>query len=764
MKKYFLVFFLLLSAAGFIQAQDSVWVPIFQTRCDGNVVESQLYYSGSNGQQAGSGWKYADNDRMVEYHLDLNWFKSYAANHTLYFRAYMWNEYYIKASEVPMSSRLNGVPFGFYEPNGDTSVTMRDGSNGGWHEIDLTEFLDFEDFYVAFFDGRPQDGWGPSIAYIAVAYKEDVSKLPQQLVDVTFTKSEHYTIDGNFNDWLPENQWVSLTKGGENIVESGTVGAGFTGTASIAYDDTTLYVGAQVTDATVTDNDKVILYLGNYWTWEGKSAGHSPLNDGAISGYRNLREPDYKIEIPLKDGEFMKETKLLLTDTLVGNFKVVKEAGSYKVEAQIPFSSLYKQGVVSTKFKLYPSPVPAVYATPDQNLPSQPFAFSLVDGDGTGFKGSLTTAFAADADENPSSWALVTNTLDKFPFEHFKKGPKPPEGNALLFNSEDRTAVTVPNPGIMLDTTTGLLTMEAWINAPEWRGSPYQGCVINRENDATYTLRVGGTGQINANIQKPGGDVQTPSATKGATMELNTWYHIAVVVDEDASKIYVNGELAQTDSAYFFLTDPAQGIDTTQENYLDLVFGTSQAYSDRAFTGYIDEVRMWSVPRTQEQIVDAMSRTLTETECQNPELIGYWPMDEGEGQLVADKSSYGRDGYLGLGDSVETTDPVWNVIGVEPETSTPQSFNLAQNYPNPFNPVTTIKYSIPSQGFVKLNVYNILGQEVKTLVNEVMGAGNHQITWKGDNNFGQKLSSGVYFYRIDFNGSQQMVKKMVFLK
>ncbi len=762
MKKFFSVFlFFLLLSAGVAQAQDSVWVNVLRVRCDDNPAEQALLTANSNAGQAG-GWRYADGTKMAQYHLNLNWFADLAQSHQLYFRAYIWNEYYIKVSQQPITDPTQGYDFGFYNEDYDTSKTMRDASNQGWHDIDLSLYINdygWSDIYVTFFDGRPQDGWGPSIPYISVAYYDAKANVPYENVDVTFTKSGHYTVDGSFDEWLPETQWVDVKKGEANILETGTVSANFGGKAAIAFVDTAMYVAAEVTDAAVTDNDKVILYIGNYDASDALNAGHKPFGD--VPAYRTKKEPDYRIEIPLKDGEFMKESAIVQTDTLVGNFKVVKTATGYSIEAEIPFSSLYVKGVTSNKYTLFPSPVPDIYNVANIDLPRQPFAFQLVDGG----NGSLLTAFDADVDENPSSWALVTNTLNKFPFEHFTVGPTPFESMGLRFYADKQTAVTVPNPGVMLDTNTGKLTMEAWIYAPEWRGSAYQGCVINREDDYTYTLRVGGGGRINANIQNQSGDVQTPSATEGATMELNQWYHIAVVVDSTYSKIYVNGDLAQTDSAYYFLADPAQY--PSADSTLDLVFGNSQAYPSRGFTGVISDVRMWNVPRSQEQVKADMAGAPTAAELASNSLIGYWPLNEGAGQVANDLSKFKHNGYLGQTDAEEETDPVWSStsnIGTEDEPNAPTTFNLAQNYPNPFNPTTNIQYTVPAAGMVKLTVYNILGQEVRTLVNEVMSAGTHQVMWRGDNNFGQRLSSGVYLYRIDFNNTKQMVKKMIMLK
>jgi len=98
-----------------------------------------------------------------------------------------------------------------------------------------------------------------------------------------------------------------------------------------------------------------------------------------------------------------------------------------------------------------------------------------------------------------------------------------------------------------------------------------------------------------------------------------------------------------------------------------------------------------------------------------------------------------------------------NPTGVLDE-SLPLVYELGQNYPNPFNPSTRISFSIPAQAKVELKVYNLLGQEIATLVNEVRAAGVHNVRFNGS-----ALASGVYIYRLtagDFNA----VKKMVLVK
>ncbi|MCK4956184.1 MAG: T9SS type A sorting domain-containing protein [Candidatus Cloacimonetes bacterium] len=86
------------------------------------------------------------------------------------------------------------------------------------------------------------------------------------------------------------------------------------------------------------------------------------------------------------------------------------------------------------------------------------------------------------------------------------------------------------------------------------------------------------------------------------------------------------------------------------------------------------------------------------------------------------------------------------------------------NFPNSFNPTTKISFSIPNNSKVELAVYNIKGQKVKTLAHNDFNKGNHSIIWNGDDESGEPVSSGVYFYKLKVNGKTEVVKKCLLLK
>lgn len=106
---------------------------------------------------------------------------------------------------------------------------------------------------------------------------------------------------------------------------------------------------------------------------------------------------------------------------------------------------------------------------------------------------------------------------------------------------------------------------------------------------------------------------------------------------------------------------------------------------------------------------------------------------------------------------------VQNPVGVGEEKLIADKFELMQNYPNPFNPSTTIEFSIPNPGLVQLKVFNILGQEVKSLMNEEKSAGNYSVQFNAS-----QFASGIYFYQLQAGSPKGHAfvetKKMLMLK
>ena len=99
----------------------------------------------------------------------------------------------------------------------------------------------------------------------------------------------------------------------------------------------------------------------------------------------------------------------------------------------------------------------------------------------------------------------------------------------------------------------------------------------------------------------------------------------------------------------------------------------------------------------------------------------------------------------------------------------PVAFTLSQNYPNPFNPSTNMKFTLPQTASVSVKIFDLLGREVKTLVNGVKSEGYYIISWDATNTFNAKVASGIYFCRLDaksIDGSKTFAQsiKMILMK
>jgi hypothetical protein len=123
------------------------------------------------------------------------------------------------------------------------------------------------------------------------------------------------------------------------------------------------------------------------------------------------------------------------------------------------------------------------------------------------------------------------------------------------------------------------------------------------------------------------------------------------------------------------------------------------------------------------------------------------PLGRFQGTVYLDQLEIRKNGVTDVNNGIET----------------PTSFSLSQNYPNPFNPSTLINYSLPRNSFVTIRIYDMLGREVKTLINSEQSTGNYNVQWNGDNNLGSKVSSGTYIYTIRTSDYHQ-ARKMILLK
>jgi len=112
-----------------------------------------------------------------------------------------------------------------------------------------------------------------------------------------------------------------------------------------------------------------------------------------------------------------------------------------------------------------------------------------------------------------------------------------------------------------------------------------------------------------------------------------------------------------------------------------------------------------------------------------------------------------------------------SLVGIEDEPLLPMIYAISANYPNPFNPSTTMDFQLPQISNVQLVIFNVLGQKVRTLVNEQMAPGRYKAIWDARNDAGQSVASGIYIYRFSAEsagagnaGRFETVQKMILLK
>ena len=205
-------------------------------------------------------------------------------------------------------------------------------------------------------------------------------------------------------------------------------------------------------------------------------------------------------------------------------------------------------------------------------------------------------------------------------------------------------------------------------------------------------------------------------------------------VDSLEGKVYV---IFQSDTTEYLLVD----LIATRNDYKPVLYGN-------LVSATVSDTILWSKMRSRitykYESLDIVSETYTQgigvTFAHREFDFGY-SSSELKGAVI--------NGKL-FGDTT--------VVSVKDDFIKPIKFKLTQNYPNPFNPTTKINYSIPIYGLVILKVYDLLGREIETLVNEEKLAGNYQVTFDAGH-----LSSGVYFYRLT-SGSFSDIKKMILIR
>ena len=156
---------------------------------------------------------------------------------------------------------------------------------------------------------------------------------------------------------------------------------------------------------------------------------------------------------------------------------------------------------------------------------------------------------------------------------------------------------------------------------------------------------------------------------------------------------------------------------------------------------------------------DTLFISVTEYPCEDFNDYGEC-IEEGEMDLFIGELEDIQDFYI---HNTLVMLPTGDDVSLADVTVMPEKFTIHQNYPNPFNPVTTLRYDLPENGNVNITIYDMLGRQVKTLINQNQDAGYRSVVWNATNNYGEPVSAGIYLYQIQA-GEYMQTKKMVLLK
>jgi len=217
-------------------------------------------------------------------------------------------------------------------------------------------------------------------------------------------------------------------------------------------------------------------------------------------------------------------------------------------------------------------------------------------------------------------------------------------GHALRFDRNDHLEVFIPSSR-SLDISDNTITIECWINFPDPGDSPIS--IIAAKGGAaqsgSWKTRVNVEGLFQVRFMVNG---QGTGWFGTGNVEANAWTHVAATYDGQNIRTYVDGELQST-------TNYQGNIDASDE---PLRFGRRDAQDANFFQGFIDEFRIWDSARSEEEINSTMNVLIPN----NAEaLVGYWRLDEGEGQFVNDLTENENDGWLGENDNEDARDPEW---------------------------------------------------------------------------------------------------------
>jgi len=317
----------------------------------------------------------------------------------------------------------------------------------------------------------------------------------------------------------------------------------------------------------------------------------------------------------------------------------------------------------------------------------------------------------------------------------------PAQNNSLSFDGN--SYVSVPHSDSL--NLSNQLTIECWFTVQGSSLNDWLGMVCKMEASAVpysgYFFGLNVSTGIYANTLRFRIYPSLDDINFSFSPTLTQWYNLAVIYNGSIMKIFLDGNLIQETAATGLIAS----------NTFPLTIGGQNGnFWNRNLNGKIDEVRISSIARYDSNFIPT---THFDNDIYTRALYHF---NEGSGDLVYDSSGNNNNGTIY---GAIWSNDVPGVTAVPEELmNEPDKFILDQNYPNPFNPTTTFRYSIPTKSKVVIKVYDILGNDIATLMVEEKSVGTYELNWNAAN-----LPSGVYFYQLKAQEYLQ-TKKMILIK
>lgn len=330
------------------------------------------------------------------------------------------------------------------------------------------------------------------------------------------------------------------------------------------------------------------------------------------------------------------------------------------------------------------------------------------------------------------------------------------DGESALDFDREKSIASCP-AGEHLNLTTAL-TAEAWIFPRSWGTFAMGGFGRILDKGSFSLFLIGSRANYNEKclaFESTHANGKCLSMTPNQSISLNEWQHVAVTFADSTVRIFING----TEQILTQTRQPSGALVDHADTPLCLGNASSLRYG---FNGGIDEVRLWNCVLSPQEIEMTRQQYATGRERG---LAGYWKLNEGSGASIADETGQAESGIL--------TDVYW-MQGVHHEPATAihrlaakispaAGCWLGANYPNPFNPVTQIRFHLEKPGKVTVQIFDIHGRRVQTLISQSLASGMHTVRWNGRDSMGRTVSSGEYLYQLK-TADFQTTRKMLLVK